>query len=80
MDFLPFKALQRVECLFLKNEKTSFTLNSFFIIVPLFDAEGFAHDSEEGVVKILGRQGADECFTFELYVSLDEEGHGKVNK
>ena len=75
---LSFNALWKVEYLFLEDEKTSFTLNSFFMFVFLFDAEGSVHDSTEGEVIILGRQGVDAWFSFEVDVLLDEEGIGKL--
>ena len=63
----------------------SFTLNpffilvsSFFILVSLFDAEGSACDSAEGVVRILGRQGVDARVYFEVDFLLNEEGIAKV--
>ena len=54
-DFSPFKSLQKVECLFLEDEKIVLTLNTFFKLVSLFDAEGSVHDSMDDVVRILGR-------------------------
>ena len=48
------------------------------MFVYLLDAEGLAHDSEEGVVIILGRQGVNVCYAFEVDVLLNEEGLGKV--
>ena len=65
----------------------SFTLNPFFIVVSsfflflsLFDAEYSAHNSTEGAVRILGRQGIDACFAFEACVLLKEEGLGTLKQ
>ena len=85
MDSLSFKALRKVLYIFLEDEKTSFTLNyflivvsSFFIFDSLFDVDGSVHNSAEGDVRILGRQGVDACFAFEVDVLPDEEGLCKV--
>ena len=65
---------------FLKYEKIAFILNSFFIVVSLFDAEGSMHYSIDGAVRILGIQGVDVHFIFEVDAFLDEEGLGKVKQ
>ena len=49
------------------------------MFVSLIDAEGSTHNSTEGAVRILGRQGVDAWFVFEADVLLDEEGLSKVN-
>ena len=51
---------------FIESEKIAITLNSFFIVVSFFDVEGSVHDSIAGTVKILGIQGVDEHFAFEV--------------
>ena len=66
---------------FLGNEKMQFILNPFFIalysfftFVSLFDAEGSTHDSAKVSVRILERQGLDECFAFEVDALLSKKG------
>ena len=78
MDSLSFKALRKVERLFLEDQKIAFTLKSFFIVVSSFDIEGSVHDYVDVTVRILGRQGVDVCFIFEVDALLDEEGLCKV--
>ena len=73
-----FKELSKVEWLFLEDEKTLFTLNTFFVVVYFFDAKGSMNDSVDDVVIILGKQGVNACFAFEVNDLLDEEGLGKV--
>ena len=84
---LSFNTLWKVQCLFLEGEKIAFTLSSlftvfysFFIFVSLFDVEGLENNSTEGVVWILGRQGENVWFTFEVDDLLDKEGLGKVKQ
>ena len=48
-----FKALWKVEELFLVDKKIVLTLNNFFIVDSFFDAEGSAHDPMNGTVIIL---------------------------
>ena len=69
--FLSFNALRNVEYLFFEDEKMTFTLNSFFVLVSsfftlvsLFDVEGSVHDSTENSVRALGIQGVCACFSF----------------
>ena len=76
---LSFKALRKIGCLFLEDEKIALTLNSFFIVVSLFDVEGSVHDSMDGAVRILERQGVDVCFAFDVETLLDAEGLCKVD-
>ena len=45
-----FKSLQKVECLFLEDEKIVLTLNTLFIVVSFFDAESSVNDSIDGTV------------------------------
>ena len=80
LDSLSFKALRKFECFFLEDEKIVFTLNSFFIVVSLFDVEGSVCDSMDDRVRILGRQGVDPCFAFKVDALLDEEGLGKMKQ
>ena len=80
MDSLSFKALPKVERLFLEDEKIAFTLKSFFIVFSLFDVEHYVHDSMDGAIRILGIKCVDVCFTFDAHAFLDEEGLGKVKQ
>ena len=48
------------------------------MLVSFFDAEGYVHDFMYGSVRILGRQGFDACFSFEVDAFLDTEGLGNV--
>ena len=65
-----FKSLWTVEDLFLEDEKIVLTSNTFLTVVSFFDAEGSLHNSMDGAVRILGRQGVDACFAFEVDASL----------
>ena len=82
---MSFNDLRKVEHLYLEDEKMSFTLNPFFIVVSsfflfvsLFDAQRSTHDCTEGEVRTLGRKGVDACFVFEVDVLLNEERLVKV--
>ena len=44
------------------------------MFLSLFDAEGYAHDSSEGTVRILGRKGVDAYFSIKVDVLLNVEG------
>ena len=77
-DLFLFKALWKVEELFLDDEKIVFVPNTFLTLVYFFDAEDSVHDFMDGAVRILGRQGVDVYFAFEVDALLDEEGLGKV--
>ena len=74
---IPFscKTLSKVKELFLEDGKIVLTLNSlsFFTVGSLFDAGGSAHDSADGESRILGKEGAYACFTFEVDALLDAE-------
>ena len=72
------KSLWKVKDLFLEDEKIVLTLKTFLIVLYLFDAEGSVHDSMNGAFRILGRQGMDVCFSFEVDALLDAEGLVKV--
>ena len=50
-----FKALRKIECLFLEHEKIVLTLNTFLIVVSFFYAEVSVHDSMDSAVRILER-------------------------
>ena len=67
-----FKALWKVEDLFIDNDKIVLTLNTFLTVISFFDAEGSTHDSIDDAVRILGRQGVDACFAFEVDALLCE--------
>ena len=54
------------------------TLNYSFTLGPFFNAEGSVHNCEDGAVRILGRQGVDTRFNFEVDALIDAEGIGKV--
>ena len=75
-----WKTLWKVEELFLEYEKILFTLNSFFILGSFFNAESSAHDHGDKTVRILGKEGVDACFTFEVDALLDAEGLRKVKE
>ena len=77
MIFFSCKTLWKVEQLFLKNEKIAFTLNSSFVVGPIFNAEGSVHDSIDVAVRILGKD-VNACFTFEVDALLHAEGLGEV--
>ena len=76
--FFSFKAFWKVECIFLDDDKIVFISNTFLIVVSFFDAEGSDHDYMDSVVRILGGQGVDAWFAFEVDALLDEEGICKV--
>ena len=80
LDSLSFKVLRKVERLFLEDEKIAFTLKSFFIVVFSFDIECSVRDYVDGTARILGRQGVNVCFIFEVDALLYEEGLGKVKQ
>ena len=44
---------------------------SFFTLGSFFDAEGSAHDSEDGLARILVKEDADAWFTFKVDALLD---------
>ena len=82
---LSFNAFRKVEHLFLEDDKIAFALrsffmavSSFFMFVSLFGTWCSARHHTEGEVRILGRQGADACFSFEVDILLNEEVLGKV--
>ena len=76
MRFFSLKALQKVECLFLEDDKIVLTSNTFFVVVSLIDSEGCARDSAD----VLGRQCVGPRFAFEANALLDAKGLGKVNQ
>ena len=76
--FFLFQNLVKVEDIFLNDEKIVFTLNTFFVVVSFCDVKISLHDSVDGTVRILGRQGVHAWFAFEVNALLDTEGLGKV--
>ena len=72
---IPFscKTLWKVEQIFLKDEKIVFTLNYLFIVGSFFDAEDSAHDSIDGVARVLAKEDADVRFTFKSDALIDSE-------
>ena len=58
-----------------------FTLNSFsfFKVGSFFDTEGSAHNSADGIARILEKEHTDVCFSFKAGTFLDVEGLGEVN-
>ena len=68
---------KKIDEIFLGNKKIVYTLNYSFIVGSFFNAEGSAHASIDGAVRILGKV-VDVCFIFEVDTFLDAEGLGKV--
>ena len=77
-DLFLFQSLVKSWITFLEDEKIVPTLKTFFVVVSFFDAEISAHDSIDGTVRILERQGADAWFFFGADALLDVEGLDKV--
>ena len=55
-----------------------FISNTFLIVVSFSDVEGSVYDSMNGAIIMLGRQGVDVLFYFEVDFLPAEEGIGKV--
>ena len=73
-----FKILQKVTEPFFEDEKILFNVTSSSIISFFFDLEDFRHDSMGSEVRIVGKEGMDAHFAFEVEAFLVVGRLGKV--